>query len=53
MKQTKQSDLFDQAGAIQPGNRQIDLEQIIEEKRVCEEQDAITTPCVQSRKQTG
>ena len=28
----KQSDLFDRVGAIQPGNRQIDLEQIIEEK---------------------
>jgi hypothetical protein len=32
MKQTKQNDLFDQAGAIQSGSRQIDLEQIIEEK---------------------
>jgi len=29
----KQNDLFDRVGAIQPGNRQIDLEQIIEEKQ--------------------
>jgi len=35
MKETKQNDLFDQAGAIQPGNRQIDLEQVIEEKEKC------------------
>lgn len=36
----KQNDLFDQAGAIQPGNRQIDLEQVIEEK----ERDAYSKP---------
>lgn len=33
----KQNDLFDRVGAIQPGNRQIDLEQIIMEKTTKEQ----------------